>query len=71
MKEKKYADLSRRQKRYYMMGYREAPTSEAEHMRQWVKQEQDKVASLERKLQFANDRIEQLMNSVVIIRDKK
>ncbi len=80
------ARMSKRQKAYYergrSVGYVQGVEAVPRLDREWLERETDKLTrqleierqmseTLRRDLTFANDRIEQLMNSVVIIRDGK
>ena len=80
------ARMSKRQKAYfergrsvgYVDGVQAAPhiddelkVKEIERLKKQLEIERRMNETLQRDLQFANDRIEQLMSSVVIIRDKK
>ena len=62
----------------YERGYKAAPEADIAYARECISRLESRIRVLEasalradRNLQFANDRIEQLTNSVVIIRDKK
>ena len=80
------ARMSKRQKAHfergrsvgYVQGVEAAPriddelkVKEIERLKKQLEAERRMNEILQRDLQFANDRIDQLMNSVVIIRDKK